>query len=562
MDKFDRVFWKRWWSLVKPYWVSEQRRRALGLLAIMVVLTLLSIGLSAALSYVSRNVTNSLAARDYAGFRRNLIFVFGVLIVATPVSAFYPWVSSRLKILWREWMTHRFVAMEFANRAYYRIGERGHVDNPDQRISEDIRDFTAGALEYSDLFTTSIINGAVFFVILWTISPVLALVGLGYSAIGTVISVRVSRPLIPINFAQQRYEADFRFGLVHVRDNAESIAMYGGEQQEAQHLVDRFAALFRNFNLLILWQRRLAYVTSTYNNAITLLPFLVLASAYFAHKVQMGQFFQAATAFGTIQGSLSVIVNVLQDFTGYGAVVNRLATFREECEIVATASTAERRRGERIEMVEADRLALDSVTIRTPDEKQTLMRDLSFEVAHGQGLLLRGPSGAGKTSILRAIAGLWDSGSGRIERPELSQMMFLPQKPYIVLGTLRDQLSYPRAAIIDDDEIQRVLGEVNLAGLAERAGGFDVERDWSDMLSPGEQQRLSFARLILNRPRYALLDEATAALDLANEARLYHLLGSMGITFISVSHSASVAEYHQQIIELHGDGSWARPLPS
>jgi putative ATP-binding cassette transporter len=334
--------------------------------------------------------------------------------------------------------------------------------------------------------------------------------------------------------------------------------MYGGEQREAEHLVDRFASLFRNFNLLILWQRRLAYVTSTYNNAITLLPFLVLASAYFAHKVQMGQFFQAATAFSTIQGSLSVIVNVLQDFTGYGAVVNRLATFREECEIVATAP----RGGERIETVEADRLALDSVTIRTPDEKQILMRDLSFEVARGQGLLLRGPSGAGKTSILRAIAGLWDSGSGRIERPELSQMMFLPQKPYIVLGTLRDQLSYPRAAISDDDEIRRVLGEVNLPGLAERAGGFDVERDWSDMLSPGEQQRLSFARLILNRPHYALLDEATAALDRANEARLYQLLRRMEITFVSVSHSASVAEYHQQIIELHGDGSWGRQQPS
>jgi putative ATP-binding cassette transporter len=558
MDKFDRVFWKRWWSLVKPYWVSEQRRRGLTLLAIMVVLTLLSIGLSAELSYVSRNLTNSLAARDYAGFRRNLVFIFGVLIVSIPVSAFYPWFSSRLKILWREWMTHRFVAMEFANRAYYRIGERGHVDNPDQRISEDIRDFTAGAIEYTDLFTTSLINGAVFFVILWTISPVLALVGLVYSAIGTVVSLRVSRPLIPINFAQQRYEADFRFGLVHVRDNAESIAMYGGEQQEAKHLVDRFAALFRNFNLLILWRRRLAYVTSTYNNAIILLPFLVLASAYFARKVQMGQFFQAATAFGTIQGSLSVIVNVLQDFTGYGAVVNRLATFREECEFVATAP----RGGERIETVEADRLAMDSVTIRTPDEKQTLMRDLSFEVARGQGLLLRGPSGAGKTSILRAMAGLWDSGSGRIERPALSQMMFLPQKPYIVLGTLRDQLSYPRAAISDDDEIRRVLGEVNLAGLAERAGGFDVERDWSDMLSPGEQQRLSFARLILNRPRYALLDEATAALDLANEARLYQLLRSMEITFVSVSHSASVAEYHQQIIELHGDSSWERQQSS
>jgi putative ATP-binding cassette transporter len=552
MDKFDRVFWKRWWSLAKPYWVSEQRRQALVLLGVLVVLTLFSIGIGAELSFLWRNVTNSLAARDYVAFRKNIVFIVGVFIVFIPVSAFYPWFSNRLLILWREWMTHRFIALEFANRAYYRIGQKGRIDNPDQRISEDIRDFTGGALGYVDIFATSIVNGAVFFVILWTISPLLALISVAYSGIGTVISVKVGRPLIPINFDQQRYEADFRFALVHVRDNSESIAMYGGEQQEAKQLFARFASVFRNYNLLILWQRRLAYVTSTYGNAITLLPYLALASAYFAHKIEMGQFFQAAGAFGTVKDSLSVIVDFLQGFTGYAAVANRLATFSEECEAVAIAPTG----GERIETVEADRLALDSVTLRTPDERQTLMRDLSFEVERGRGLLLRGPSGAGKTSILRAIAGLWDSGRGRIERPELSQMMFLPQKPYMVLGTLRDQLCYPRAAVSDDDELRRVLTAVNLGDLAQRAGGFDIESDWTDMLSPGEQQRLSFARLMLNRPRYALLDEATGALDRANEAGLYQLLRSMKITFISVSHNESVAEYHQQFIELERDGSW------
>jgi len=552
LDRFDRAFWKRWWLLAKPYWFSEQRRQGLILLTILVVLTAASIGIGAVLSYTWRDVTNSLTARDYVAFRRHIGFIIAIFFVFIPVQAFYPWLSGRLLILWREWMTYRLIELELSNRAYYRIGQGGAIDNPDQRISEDVGSFTGGALVYVDVFGTSIVNGLVFFVILWTISPLLALISVVYAGVGSYVSVIVGRPLIPINFDQQHYEADFRFALVRVRDNAESIAMYSGEPREADRLFSRFAALFRNYNLLISRQRRLAYVTQTYGNAISLLPYLVLAGAYFAHRMELGQFFQAVGAFGTVQGSFSIVVTTLQGLTGYAAVVNRLETFREQCE----AAAAPREDGERIETREGEPLAIESMTLRTPDNRQTLVRDLSFEVGHGRGLMIRGASGSGKTSILRALAGLWDSGRGRIERPELAQALFLPQKPYLILGTLRDQLCYPRAAGTSEDDLRRALAQVSLADLPERSGGFDVERDWAGELSPGEQQRLAFARLLINRPRYAFLDEATAALDRANQERLYRLLRGMGITFISVSHDPELIGYHDQVLELSGDANW------
>jgi putative ATP-binding cassette transporter len=552
MDRLDRAFFKRWWLLARPYWFSEQRRQGLRLLATLIGLTVLSIAINAQLSFVWRNVNNALNQRNFAEFRRNILYVVAVFIVFIPAQAFYPWFTGRLTIVWREWMTQRFIDMEFAGRAYYRIGQSGVVDNPDQRISEDINSFTSGALGYADLFGTSIVNGLVFLVILWSISPFLVPICLAYCAAGTWISAIVSRPLIPLNFAQQRFEADFRFALVRVRDNAESIAMYGGEPRELNHLLGRFAAVFDNFNRLLFRQRRLAYVTQTYNSVVTFLPYIALAGAYFAHRMEFGQFIQASAAFNTVKDSFSVVVQALQGLTNYASVVNRLATFQEHCE----AATAPKLEGEHIELHLGEHLAVHDMTLRTPDGRDTLVRDLSFDVREGEGLLLRGPSGSGKTSILRALAGLWDNGTGTIERPDLAETLFLPQKPYLILGTLRDQLCYPRATELDDNDLQRALKEVNLADLPARSGGLDLELDWASMLSPGEQQRLAFARILVNHPRYVFLDEATAALDIANQERLYHILRSMKLTFISVSHSPLLVGYHDRILELTGGAHW------
>jgi vitamin B12/bleomycin/antimicrobial peptide transport system ATP-binding/permease protein len=552
MDRLDRAFFKRWWALARPYWFSERRRQGLLLLATLIVLTAASIGINAQLSFVWRNVNNALNQRDYLEFRRNILYLVAVFVVFIPAQAFYPWFSGRLTIVWREWMTQRFIDIEFTARAYYRIGQSGTIDNPDQRVSEDINSFTTSALVYVDLFGTSIVNGLVFLVILWTISPLLAPICVVYCAVGTWLSVIVSRPLIPLSFDQQRFEADFRFALVRVRDNAESIAMYGGEPREMNHLLARFAALFGNFNRLIFRRRRLAYVTETYNNAVTLLPYVALAGAYFAHRMEFGQFIQAAGAFNTVKDSFSIVVQTLDGLTNYAAVVNRLATFEEQCE----AARVPRLASEHIESRPSEHLAVHEMTLRTPDNRETLVRDLTFALPDGEGLLLRGPSGSGKTSILRALAGLWDNGAGSIERPALKETLFLPQKPYLILGTLRDQLCYPRATGASDRDLTDALERVNLADLSARNGGLDVEADWANILSPGEQQRLAFARLLTNRPRFVFLDEATAALDASNRERLYRILRDMRVTFISVSHDPELAAYHDWILELTGGAQW------
>ena len=552
IDKFDRQFWRRLWKLTKPYWTSEQKWRAIALLAGIIALGLIFIGTGAVFSYVNRDLLNALQNKDRAGFWLQLKKFIVVSLVFIPIGPYFSWMIGRLTILWREWMTGRFLDRFFDGRAFYTINSAGRVDNPDQRISEDIGNFTSATLGFVLSFLNSPITGTTYFIILWTISPKLALFLLGYAAVGTYASVLVGRRLIPINFDQQRYEADFRFGLVHVRDNAEPIAMYGGEDYERRQLLGRFAKLFDNFNLLIKWQRHLGLVTSAYSGPVDLLPWFLLAGAYFAGKVELGQLSQAAVAFGSLKGAVSVIVDQFSGIANYATVVNRLAEYEEQCE-VAAAQVGD---GAEIGTESGAALELDRLTLATPEHDRTLVRDLSLAASANDRLLVQGESGTGKTSLLRAIAGLWKTGSGKIVRPGLEQMMFLPQRPYLVLGTLRDQLRYPRAIAATDEEILQALEQANLANLPTRAGGLDAERHWADFLSPGEQQRLAFARLLLHRPAFAFLDEATSALDTTNEEKLYARLAEMEIVAVSVGHRPSLRKYHDRVLELTGDSSW------
>ena len=552
IDKFDRQFWRRTWKLIKPYWSSEQKWRAIGLLASIIALGLVFIGTGAIFSYVNRDLITALQQKDHVRFWMELKRFIIVAFVFIPIGPYFSWLIGRLTILWREWMTERFLGRFFDGRAFYAINSSGRVDNPDQRISEDIGNFTGPTLNFLLTFLNAPITGTTYFIILWTISPKLALFLLGYAAVGSYASVLVGRRLVTINFNQQRYEADFRFGLVHVRDNAESIAMYGGEEYEQRQLLGRFAKLFDNFNLLIRWQRHLGLVTSAYSGPVELLPWLLLAGAYFAGKVEMGQLSQAAVAFGSLKGAVSVIVDQFNGIANYATVVNRLAEYEEQCE----AAAARAGDGAEIDAESGTSLQLDQLTLATPEHDRTLVRDLSLEASGNDRLLIQGESGTGKTSLLRAIAGLWTTGSGKIVTPGLDRMMFLPQRPYLVLGTLRDQLRYPRAIDATDEQIEAALSEANLANLSHRAGGLDAERHWADFLSPGEQQRLAFARLLLHRPAFAFLDEATSALDATNEEKLYARLAEMEIVAVSVGHRPSLRKYHGRVLELMGDSSW------
>jgi vitamin B12/bleomycin/antimicrobial peptide transport system ATP-binding/permease protein len=548
LDRFDRVFWQRIWRLIRPYWQSDKRRWAITLIAVMTALNLGTVGMQAIFSYVSRDIMNTLQVKNAVRFY-HLMMLFGTWIVLfVPIAAFYPYITGLLQIDWRDWLTESFVGRMFKHNALYHIMRDHMVDNPDQRISEDVNSFTSGALTYSMTVLQAIVTSITFFGILWAISHWLAVCLIGYAIVGTWLAVVIGRRLVVINFNQQRFEADYRFALVHARDNSEAIALYQGARDEANQLRGRFASVVGNFKLLILWQRHLTFFTSAYDNAAGLVPYFVLAGAYFSGRFGLGEFSQAAYAFSVLQGSLSLVVDQFQALTDYASVVNRLAAFEEYCEVAGEEPNGE---ASRIEVVEDEsKIALQDVTLATPGWSRILQRNLSLAVTAGDAVLLTGPTGIGKTSLMRAIAGLWEFGSGRILRPPIEKIMFMPQKPYLILGSIRHQLQYPRAENISDEELLEVLRQVDLAYLPEQFGGLDVEHHWADVLSGGEQQRLAFARLLLNRPRFAVLDEATSALDLASEERLYKRLTSMPTTIISIGHRPSLRSFHKRTIEL------------
>jgi vitamin B12/bleomycin/antimicrobial peptide transport system ATP-binding/permease protein len=559
MKTANRQLWQRFLDIAAPYWRSEERWHARGLLALLVLLLLSQTAFAVLLNEQTGEFTSALAARDGERFWHAIWLALGLLIGAVPTYACFYWVRDTLGNRWRRWLTHSFLQRYFDDHHYYALNAQASLDNPDQRIAEDINTFTQRSLFFLMILIGSSMQLAAFSHVLWGISRTLVYFLALYAFAGTFITLRVfGKPLTGLNFRQLRREADLRFGLVRVREKAESIALYRGEQQELQQVRHRFAAAFENYRHLIQGQFFLNLFQYGYSMLTIVLPSAIIAERVLAGELEVGMAVRAAGAFTAVLSAISVIVDNFESLSRFAAGIERLDGFSRQLDGKSEADGSVRARPGRIESVEGvSGLTLDQLTLQTPGAERVLVRDLSLVVEPGRSLMVVGASGCGKSSLLRAIVGLWDTGSGKILRPHPDEILFLPQQPYMLLGSLRSQLLYPqRERQVDDHLLLELLERVNLPDLAKRCGGLDAELDWEKTLSMGEQQRLAFARLLLTKPRYAILDEATSALDLANERRLYQQLAEGETTLISVGHRPTILAYHSQVLELCGDGRW------
>lgn len=568
MERFNLQVLGRFWKIAISYWNSEEKWKARGLLLLVMVLSLGYTGLSVLLNNRRGVMISALSAQDEARFWQTIMIFLGVLVAYAPIFAGYTYLRDRLGLQWRRWLTNRYVDNYFSNRAYYNLNNlHTDIDNPDQRIAEDVKSFTQGSLTFLLIIVDSLLGIIAFSSVLWKISSSLVLFLVLYAVLGTVVTVGVfGKGLVRLNFAQLKKEADFRFSLVRIRENAESIAFYRGEQQEADQVKDRFMEAFDNFKNLIIWQLNLNVFSNAYEFLPFILPAIVVAPGIFAGELEVGKVSEAQGAFIRIFFSLNLIVARFQELTSFGAGINRLYTFAENIEQPSQIETEESTESDAEEqepiqttftVEEGEGLSLADLTLMTPNYQRTLITDLSMSLLEGEGLLVKGPSGCGKSSLLRAMAGLWNSGQGTIHRPQPKDILFLPQRPYMIVGSLRDQMIYPNMEIeASDEELKAILLQINLPDLDERFEGFDAVEDWSSVLSLGEQQRLTFARLLLNKPQYAILDEATSALDLANEASLYEQLQHLETTFLSVGHRSTLTNYHERTLKLAADTTW------
>lgn len=548
--KFDWGLVAQLKNLIKPYWSGDKRRQAWWLLGLVVVFILLMSGLNAYKTYITKWAVDALSRKSLADFYHVIFLAVVFLGLSVPVTALKGYYQNKLGLYWRRWFNFSLLDKYFDRKRYYNMTLYSSIDNPDQRIAQDLNEFVLTATKYFSLILLSVISLFAYVGVLGSISWWLVLYVFLYATVGTVIIVFLTKKLVKVNFKNIRYQANYRYNLIHVRDNIESIAFYRGEKHEGNLLRKAFDQLIDNYRLLIIYQRNISFFSEAYILFAALIPFLVLAPSVIAGKVTIGTVIQATTVFAVVLNDLSIVVSEFQGLSTFAAVIQRLAGFTGALDVKGPDSS-------KVNYTDSTSFHLKDVTVRTPDLKKTLVTGLDFDLIAGSGVMIVGPSGCGKSSLLRALAGLWDNGQGEVSRPPMDEVMFLPQKPYMLIGSLRDQLVYPHLnSEISDQELESVLKQVNLNDLSERVGGMSVEMPWADLLSLGEQQRVIFTRLFLSNPKFAILDEATSALDEENEAAVYRKLRDSNTTFMSVGHRSSIIEYHDYILKLDANDGW------
>jgi putative ATP-binding cassette transporter len=551
-----------------PYYRSEDRWAGRVLLFAVIALQLFQVWLNVRFNSWYNTFYTALQNKDWDTFIYQ-IGVFSVLAAFFIVSAVYQlYLQQWLQIRWRNWLTKRYIGRWLGQSTHYRMRLKGdQADNPDQRIADDIRDFVDNTLAIGIALLGSIVTLVSFVVILWTLSSATPLMigsasyqipgylvwaALIYAIIGTWVTHLVGRPLIKLNFDQQRYEADFRFSLVRLRENAEEVTLLAGEAAEEDRLRDRFAWVVRNWYDIMRRRKRLTFLTAGYSQVALIFPFLVVSPIYFFGSLTLGGLMQIVSAFGQVQSALSFFVSAYTSIADWKAVLNRLSGFEASIDWAQGLD----RMAPRFEFLSDGGTALlvDGLTVGLPNG-QEIVRLTGLSIAPAERVLVTGPSGAGKTSLFRALGGVWPFGSGSIRVPKGASVLVLPQRPYLPLGSLRGALAYPGPQdAFSPEEIEDVLDAV---GLSSHKAELDETAYWADKLSGGEQQRLSIARALLQKPQWLFLDEATAGLDETSEAKLYRLLIDRlpGTAIVSIGHRSSLVQFHDRFFELRPDAT-------
>lgn len=559
------------WVLFKGYWNSEEKWRARGLLAFVIGLNFAAVYLLVRINSWYNDFYNALQGYEEELFWPLVGEFTGLAFLYILIAVYAIYLRQMLQLKWRTWMTDQYLARWMKGQVYYRLQVlRSDTDNPDQRISEDINQFVTLTLQLLIGFLKQLTTLAAFSVVLWNLSGAFT-VPLGsysfeiygymfwfsllYSAIGTVLVHFVGRKLIGLNFDQQKYEADFRFNMMRVRENSESVAFYGGELPETAGFKERFAKVISNYWQLMKQTKILNFYVNGYAQLAIIVPLVLASPQYFSGGMALGGLMQTVSAFGRVQDALSYFVDSYDVIAQLAAVVHRLSGFTGHMEDVAGIEG-------KVERSAAGKgsMGLRDLEVNLPDGR-VLLDGCTLELAQGTRLLIMGASGCGKSTLLRMLAGIWPFGKGKVTIPQGDKVLFLPQKPYLPLGSLRRALYYPLSASGSEEQMAEVLRKVGLSHFIEKLDDID---DWSRILSLGEQQRLAFARVLLVKPQWLFLDEATSALDEPREQEMYELLGRelphTGI--ISVGHRSTLLAQHGQELRLDGDGGWEfQPIP-
>jgi putative ATP-binding cassette transporter len=552
------------WYLAKPYWTSEDKWRAIGLVSVVIALNLLSVYMSVLFNKWYNEFYDSIQQFHKAEFYKLLIRFTYYAFIAITISVVSYWVRKILEIRWRTWITKYYIDSWLNKHAYYKTRFiKDSVDNPDQRISEDLNSFLVTVLDLTLGFISNIVTLFSFVFILYTLSGPLVFslfghkftiggymvwVALIYSFIATVITFIIGRPLIKLNFLREAVEANFRFGLMRIREYSENIAFYKGEKQESTNLHSKFNNVIANFLAIVYRQMKLDIFNVGYSQLAVIFPMLVSAPRYFAKQIQLGDLMQISSAFGKVQGAMSFFIDGYGSLASLRAIMDRMLGFQNSVEAATSLASSEITNSTNDNMY----VRITDLQLMRPDGKP-MSKFINLSAKSGDVVLVKGRSGTGKTTLLRSIAGIWPYSSGKIEKRADLTELFIGQRPYLPDATLREALCYPmNAQDVNLTKIHNVLNDVNLAYLANE---LDVKTDWSKMLSLGEQQRLAFARVLINEPNIVYLDEATSSVDEEMEEQLYRLLTTRlsNSLIVSIGHRSTLNKWHNIIYDFNDE---------